>query len=383
MEVIQATIGRFHHFHLARQLEKRGLLGKIYTGYPKFKLKDEQGIPAEKIISFPWIHAPYMARSKFGLNKYEGLDDKWRLLDKVMFDRYILSKLKAPSVLVALSGTAKKAGQANQQLGGAWICDRGSSHIKYQNEILRDEYTNWGISYRENTSEIMERECFEYEHANYITVPSKFVYDSFVEKGVPKNKLIKIPYGANLSRFSKTKEPESNSFSVLWVGMASIRKGFFYALEAFQNLNCKNKKFTVIGTVEEAVKSRLKNYDLTRVEFKGIVANHQLKDYYSSHHVFVLPSIEEGLAMVQGEALACGCPVIATPNTGSEDLFEHSNEGFRVPIRNSQAILEAFEALLDQPELRNDMSEKALKKVESLGGWDTYGEQFTQFLSQL
>ena len=93
MEVIQATIGRFHHFHLARQLEKRGLLGKIYTGYPKFKLKDEQGIPAEKIISFPWIHAPYMARSKFGLNKYEGLDDKWRLLDKVMFDRYILSKL--------------------------------------------------------------------------------------------------------------------------------------------------------------------------------------------------------------------------------------------------------------------------------------------------
>ena len=87
--------------------------------------------------------------------------------------------------------------------------------------------------------------------------------------------------------------------------------------------------------------------------------------------------------MVQGEALACGCPVIATPNTGSEDLFEHSKEGFRIPIRNSQAILEAFEALLDQPELRKDMSDQALKKVQSLGGWDTYGEQFTQFLSQL
>ncbi|WP_272966491.1 glycosyltransferase family 4 protein [Alteromonas australica] len=383
MEVIQATIGRFHHFHLARQLEKSGLLGKIYTGYPKFKLKDEQGIPAKKIVSFPWIHAPYMARSKFGLNKYENLDDKWRLLDKVTFDRYILSKLKEPSVLVALSGTAKNAGRANQQLGGTWICDRGSSHIEFQNDLLRDEHAIWGVRFRENSTEIMSRECVEYECADYITVPSQFVYNSFVEKGIPENKLIKIPYGANLARFSKTKEPESNSFSVLWVGMASIRKGFFYALEAFQNLKCKNKKFTVIGTIEEAVKSRLKNYDLTRVEFKGVVANQQLKDYYSSHHVFVLPSIEEGLAMVQGEALACGCPVIATPNAGSEDLFEHSNEGFRVPIRNSQAILEAFEALLDQPELRNDMSEKALKKVQSLGGWDTYGEQFTKFLSQL
>ena len=64
MEVIQATIGRFHHFHLARQLEKSGLLGKIYTGYPKFKLKDEQGIPAKKIVSFPWIgtyHYGHMA----------------------------------------------------------------------------------------------------------------------------------------------------------------------------------------------------------------------------------------------------------------------------------------------------------------------------------
>mgnify|MGYP003718438625 FL=1 len=87
--------------------------------------------------------------------------------------------------------------------------------------------------------------------------------------------------------------------------------------------------------------------------------------------------------MVQGEALACGCPVIATANTGSEDLFDDGHEGFRVPIRDSTAILNSFEKMLDTPEIRKEMSNKALEKVKVLGGWDTYGAQYKQFLSKL
>ena len=52
MKVTQISIGRFHHFHLARQLEIHGLLENIWTGYPKYKLKDELGIPQQKICSF-------------------------------------------------------------------------------------------------------------------------------------------------------------------------------------------------------------------------------------------------------------------------------------------------------------------------------------------
>ena len=44
--------------------------------------------------------------------------------------------------------------------------------------------------------------------------------------------------------------------------------------------------------------------------------------------VMVQPSIEEGLSLVMAEALACGCPVIATENTGAEDLFQNNKEGF-------------------------------------------------------
>ncbi len=383
MRVTQACIGRFHHFHLARQLENFGLLDRIYSGYPKFKLKDEKGISSSRIHTFPWLHAPYMAKNKFSLLNYEALDDAWRLADQLTFDSYVAKKLKNPTILIALSGSAVKSGNINQNLGGRWICDRGSSHIEFQNSLLEEEYSLWGIKYRSNSPKIMERECIEYELSDFITVPSKFVYDSFIQKGVPESKLVKIPYGANLARFSKKSEPDENEFSVLWVGNVSIRKGFLYALDAFQKLKFKNKRFTVIGNIEENVKSKLKSYNLTNVYFKGTVSNELLADYYSSHHVFVLPSIEEGLAMVQGEALACGCPVIATANTGSEDLFDDGHEGFRVPIRDSTAILNSFEKMLDTPEIRKEMSNKALEKVKVLGGWDTYGAQYKQFLSKL
>lgn len=380
MNVTQVSIGRFHHFHLARQMEKFGILDRIFTGYPKFKLKDEQGIDQNKIKTFPWVHAPFMMRGNFGLDKYDNLTKEWINLDVKSLDSYVASKLTEPTILVALSCSASKAGKLNQSRGGVHICDRGSSHIQFQNEILKEEYKKWNLSYIGTDERIIQREMMEYQSANFITVPSQFVYNSFIEKGISADKLRKIPYGANLSRFSKIAEPEKNSFSVLWVGQVSIRKGFLYALEAFLQLKVSNKKFTVIGSVEPALKELIKNKSLENVIFKGNVPNNELVNYYNSHHVFVLTSLEEGLAMVQGEALASGCPIIATPNSGCEDLIENGREGFIVPIRDVQAVKEAFEKFLDSPSLREELSTNALSKIKSSKGWDDYGEKFYSFI---
>ena len=67
----------------------------------------------------------------------------------------------------------------------------------------------------------------------------------------------------------------------------------------------------------------------------------------SSSHVLVLPSVEEGLALVQAQAMACGCPLISSTNTGGEDLFSDGVEGFLVPIRSPEAIAERLQQLAD------------------------------------
>jgi glycosyltransferase involved in cell wall biosynthesis len=383
MKVTQLAIGRFHHFHLARQLERLGLLERIYTGFPKFKLKDEQGIPKDKVKTFPWIHTPYMKRGLIGIQYWEWLSEEWEWIDKQVIDKYVAGKIDHPTILIALSGNGLHAGKKAKDNNGYFICDRGSSHIRFQDQILREEYARWGFTFRGVDPRVIEKEEIEYEQADRITIPSEFVKKTFIDQGVPESKLSKIPYGARLERFYKVAEPGTDKFKVLWVGNVCLRKGFMYALHAFQNLRHPNKEFVVIGTVESEIKQLLIGQNLDKVFFLGLIPNVQLPRMYSTASVFIIPSLEEGLAMVQGEALACGCPVIASVNSGSEDLFKDGQEGFIVPIRNPAIMTEKLVQLADDPALRDSMSVAAIECVKSMGGWDRYGEGFRETLLAL
>ena len=79
--------------------------------------------------------------------------------------------------------------------------------------------------------------------------------------------------------------------------------------------------------------------------------------------------------MVQAQAMACGLPVIATTNTGAEDLFTDGVEGFIVPIRDPSAIREKLLYLYENPIIRDRMGQAALERVRTMGGWDSFGDQ--------
>ena len=384
MLVNQISIGRFHHFHLARQLEKRNLFGGIYTGYPKFKLLDELGLPKNKIHTFPWLHGPYMVRDRLGLDRSNWLNREWAWWAHETLDRYAAIRLNEPSILIALSGTGLHAGHKIQKLGGFHICDRGSSHIQLQEELLTEEYKRYGSSWRGIDPRTIAKEQKEYHSADIISVPSQFCYDSFVDKGVSTKKLLKIPYGARIERFSPDKSVQTtDEFRILFVGSAGPRKGFIDLLEAFKIFSHPRKKLSLIGSLDPEAKELLSRFDQSKIEILGRVPNNQLCRHYSQATVFVLPSIEEGLAMVIGEAMACGCTVIATNNTGASEMITSGIDGFIVPIRSPQIISEHFELLADQPEMLNQIGNAALLRVKRLGGWDHYGEQWSSILTSI
>ena len=68
-----------------------------------------------------------------------------------------------------------------------------------------------------------------------------------------------------------------------------------------------------------------------------------LNQYYSSASVLVFPSLVEGFGLVILEAMACGIPVITTPNTAGADIITDRLDGFIVPIRNVEALKEKLE----------------------------------------
>src|SRR5205823_1458743 len=90
--------------------------------------------------------------------------------------------------------------------------------------------------------------------------------------------------------------------------------------------------------------------------------------------VFVLPSIVEGRALVQQEALACGLPLIVTPNAGGEDLIEEERTGFLVPIRAPEILAKKIEWFAEHRDALPAMSAAAQTKAREYT-WEAYGEK--------
>ena len=130
-------------------------------------------------------------------------------------------------------------------------------------------------------------------------------------------------------------------FRVVWCGTLCVRKGIHYLLQAFHELDLKNSELILIGAIDEDFKLFLDKYKKTNIKALGPKPQKTLPRYYSQGSIFVHPSIEEGLSMVQLEAMACGLPLICTTNTGGEDIITDEKDGFVVPIRDVRASVGA------------------------------------------
>ena len=73
----------------------------------------------------------------------------------------------------------------------------------------------------------------------------------FYQKGLPEKKIIKIPYGVDLTQFRNNKYIKRDAkFRIIYTGSISIRKGVIYLLKAFSELNLENSELLLIGNIE-------------------------------------------------------------------------------------------------------------------------------------
>lgn len=375
MKVVLSTLGKFHTFDLARELHRHDALAVVYTGYPRFKLRTE-GLPDTKVRTFPWVQSAYMAvAGRFRLGAR--LAQNWEWLARTSLDNYVASKLPECDVFVGLSSSALITGRTARRRGARYVCDRGSTHIRVQDQLLKEEHARWGVPFAGIDPRIVDREEAEYSEADCITVPSAFNVDSFLSRGVPAEKLRRLPYGVDVANFRPTGQPDSSRFDVLFAGAMSIRKGVPDLLHAYQLLKHPRKTLTFAGAVDVRLIEKMTALKLWPSDARvlGHLPQTELRDLMSVSHVLVLPSLEEGLAMVQAQAMACACPVVASAHTGAADLFADGVEGFIVPVRAPQVLADRLQQLADQPELRRRMADRARLCVENLGGWSTYGDQ--------
>jgi starch synthase len=203
----------------------------------------------------------------------------------------------------------------------------------------------------------------ELELADTVVVPSNFV-KSTLDLYPGEKKIVVNPFGvpANISAPRGRTDP-AQPLRVLYVGSLSQRKGISYLFEAIEKAG-KAVTLTIIGG--KVGQSELLDKYCQKHRWIPSLPHHEILAEMRDHDVFVFPSLFEGLALVQGEAISQGLPVITTPNSGGTDILRDGIDGFIVPIRDPEAITSRLLELYQDRALLQQMSDSARERAAQL-----------------
>ncbi len=371
MRVVVSVAGAFHAFHLAEQLHRHGMLERLVTTWPAGHVTKRLGgrLP-RRLVRTTGLHAPMVLLARAGFTSPwigAGVRRGHELMSALTVHRGL-------DLWVGWSGSSLAGLKRARQLGVTPIVVRGSSHIAYQYRVLSEEYQRYGHTFPAN-ARLLAQELEEYETAEYVQTNSSFAARTMIAEGIPESRILHTPTGVDLSEFRPVPK-EDDVFRVVFAGQLGVRKGARYLLQAFHELNLPGAELWHLGSVEDAVRPELKRFDHPGIRLLGHKPMRELHRYYSQCSVFVHPSLEEGLSVVQAQAMACGLPLICTTNTGGDDLMSaDGREGFVVPIRDVETLKERLLWLYENPDARRDMGQAARDRVTRGFTWNDYGDR--------
>lgn len=161
--------------------------------------------------------------------------------------------------------------------------------------------------------------------------------------------------GVNLSKFPYS-EPTTKNLTFLFVGRLLKDKGIYEFIELakkFKN-SPKDIKFVIVGGFDTNPTS-VKEHEMNKwvkeglVKYVGKVNN--VVDYYKNCSVFILPSYHEGTPRTSLEAMAVGRPIITTDAPGCRETVINGKNGFMVPIRDVDSLIDKVEYFIDNPNM--------------------------------
>jgi len=374
MKITICTSGRFWLADLARELILLGHDVTFHSIVPPWRLQ-KFGIPWSSHVChlgavLPWIVA--LRKLKLSKRLQDSLEHR---IQRILDARF--ARIKNPGdVFIGLSSLCVEAMKAARLRGARVHLERGSQHILSQKEILDallpdqpSSVPDWAV----------KRELAGYELADTIVVPSRHVLESFIELGVPQTKLFRNPYGVDLSGFPPSKllkEP----YDVIMVGAWSLRKGCdLLARVALDDLGLR---LLHVGPISDATIPTHPNF-----QHFDPVPQSRLHEFYAQARIFVIPSHEEGLALVQAQALASGLPLVGSTRSGAEDLAELT--GLGVPMIQSvvpddpAALATAIRTALQWSKAQPVGPRNLLGDAGHRLSWAAYGSRYDRFLREM
>ena len=236
----------------------------------------------------------------------------------------------------------------------------------------------------------------EWKLADVIVVNSEWSREAILAEGADAKKIEVLPLAYEAAQSATTRQQDnrttgprsvvsgqwsssrrSAALRVLWLGQVNVRKGIHYLMEAAKLLANESVHFDVVGTIgilPGAAASAPSN-----MTFHGPVSRDRAAEWYRQADVFVLPTLSDGFALTQLEALAHGLPVIVTPNCGH--VVEDGKTGYIIPPRNAQALADAILRFVHNPGLAVEMGSRCREAVKAYSV-DGYAKRLVEIIQK-
>jgi glycosyltransferase involved in cell wall biosynthesis len=377
-------IGAREHYAVPRALAQSQRLVALYTDFwaGSSIRKLALALNSRSIRSFAARHHPELAaanviswnlrsfgwesivrRRSVGLTPYHGyIEVGRRFALRVRENLEQRPDLGSDSILFAYDTGALEAMEWCREKGIKCVLNQ-MDPSRVEVELVRQEERRWPgwVMKAINVPEAyFRRREQEWDLADRIVINSEFCREALVQQGVPVEKLVVVPlcYETTNLLSNIPARKGSDPLRVLFLGQVILRKGIQYLLAAARLLERENIHFDVVGPIgitQEAVRSAPSN-----VTFHGRTGRGEAAAWYQRSHVFVLPTLSDGFAITQLEAMAYGLPVIATPCSGK--VVRDGEDGFIVPPRDPEALAGVLQQYLSTPDLLPKQSRAAREK---------------------
>jgi hypothetical protein len=259
-----------------------------------------------------------------------------------------------------------------KQAGGYNILWQVIAHHQTMTRLLREEMdacpsmtTAYQSELFATLPRINARKDEQYQDADLIVTNSEFARQTFIEAGLPANKVKSVQTGCPPVLLGAIEERQLAPMIFLSAGSQSVRKGIPYLLDAWRRLQpVAGAELWLVGQME-LPPVLLKNLP-ANVVIKPPVPRDELETILRRASVLVLPTLGEGVAHIMLEALSAGLMIVTTENSGCGDLVEDGVNGWKIPIRDSNALGDRLSWCLDHCSEVAEMQRQSQRKA---AGW--------------
>lgn len=330
-----------HMWPTAMAVKEAKALGVYYSGYPKWKLPEPD---MEKVRCHSIRTTIVYGLLKYAPSRLRPSPRRLFLWQDHGFDQWVGGNLDTCDFIHAMPGQALETFRGAHRTGIRTVLNHATGPARDWVEIMRPEYERIGQKLETvcpYDATYFAREDEEYALADYHCAASTVVRDQLVNRGIRKDRIWLVPYGADTGTrvFTRDGSTAPNQFRILFAGQIGLRKGIKTFLNALTVLGRADWRVDFVGSKLDESATDFANYrGATPLHFHGAVSQTDLAEWMRRSSVMVLPSLEEGFGLVVPQALNCGCPCLVSDRVGGKDLVRHRENGSIFPVSNSESL---------------------------------------------